>query len=271
MNTEYNQNWDDDQKKKGVTQERYDRFWTGLVLIIIGAFLLLRKMGVDLPDWMFTWPMILVLVGIITGIKHRFQNMSWLIITGIGAFFLMDDVFETFNLRPYFFPVLIIGIGLVFILRPRKTWYFDKEKFKGFSPENKWQQTGFQKSGFQLEADQEKVSTDDMIQSLSIFGGVKKVVTSKNFKGGEIFCFMGGAEINLSQADINGTVILEITQAFGGTKLVVPPHWDVRQEAIAIFAGIEDKRPHQMGNFDPNKVLIIKGTTVFGGIEIKSY
>jgi hypothetical protein len=112
---------------------------------------------------------------------------------------------------------------------------------------------------------------EDMLDSVSIFGGVKKVVTSKNFKGGDIVCFMGGAEINLSQADIQGPATIELFQAFGGTKLVVPPHWEVKSEAIAIFAGIEDKRPPQPGVFDPTKVLILKGTTIFGGIEIKSY
>jgi hypothetical protein len=82
---------------------------------------------------------------------------------------------------------------------------------------------------------------------------------------------MGGAEYNLSQADITGPVSIEIIQVFGGTKLVVPPHWEIRTEAVAVFAGIEDKRPAQPGTFDPSKVLILKGTTVFGGIEIRSY
>ena len=53
---------------------------------------------------------------------------------------------------------------------------------------------------------------------------------------------------------------------------MVPPNWEVRSESVAVFAGIEDKRNLLPGSrFDPNKVLIIKGTSVFGGIEIKSF
>jgi len=114
-------------------------------------------------------------------------------------------------------------------------------------------------------------SGDDVIDSTSIFGGVKKMITSKDFKGGEIVCFMGGAEYNLSQADITGPISIDIMQVFGGTKLIVPPHWEIKTETVAIFAGIEDKRPVQPGAFDPNKILVLKGTTIFGGIEIKSY
>lgn len=243
--------------------EKHDRFWTGLVLIIVGAVLLIDKMGFPMPAWLFKWPMILVVVGIVTGLKHRFKDLSWLIITGVGVFFLMDDMMDDLNMRAYFWPVIIIAVGLIFILRPRKRWSAEKDPFRFKSSFVREMPA----SGFTRETN----SSEDYINSTSIFGGVKKVVTSKNFKGGEIICIMGGAEVNLSQADLTGPITIEVIQAFGGTKLVVPPHWDIRSEAIAIFAGVEDKRPPLPGTFDPNKVMTIKGTTIFGGIEIKSY
>ena len=36
------------------------RVMAGLVLVIVGIAVLARQMGVDLPYWLFTWPMILV-------------------------------------------------------------------------------------------------------------------------------------------------------------------------------------------------------------------
>lgn len=239
---------------------RNDRFWTGFVLIIIGCVLLIDKMGVPLPYWLFRWPMILILIGVISGFKHGFRNFSWLIMICIGGFFLADDMITDINLKPFVWPIMIIGLGILFIFRPKKNWRFERDKWRNYV-DDKVTKT----------YDYEATSGEDMVNSTSIFGGVKKVVTSKNFKGGEIICFMGGAEINLSQADITGPISIEIIQAFGGTKLIVPPHWEIRSEAIAIFAGVEDKRAPQPGAFDPNKILILKGTTVFGGIEIKSY
>jgi hypothetical protein len=250
----------ENENKRMFRSERHDKFWTGLAFIIIGGFLLARKTGVDFPDWFFTWPMVLILAGVITGIKHRFQNISWLIMLAIGGFFLADEAMIDWNMKPYFWPILIIGVGVAFILRPKKRWHREKQSWGEIGNEN-----------INVGSGPTDYSSTDVIESVSVFGGVKRIVTSKNFKGGEIICFMGGAEYNFSQADITGPVEIEIVQGFAGTKLIVPPHWEIRSEFVAIFAGIEDKRHAQPGTFDPNKILIIKGVTIFGGIEIKSY
>ncbi len=260
--------------------ERHDRFWTGVALVIIGAVLFLDKIGTPFPHWLFTWPMILIIVGLVSGFKHRFENMSWIVLILIGGVFLSDEIFQDWNLHDYFWPIAIAGLGLLFIARPRKLRYYrtDRERF----PEDPGSGSGSGNTGagWQQSTDthanansfgSSQYSSEDYINSTSIFGGVKKVVLSKNFQGGEVICFMGGAEFNLSQADIQAPVTIEIMQAFGGTKLIVPPHWEIRAESVAIFGGIDDKRPPQPGSFDPNKVLILKGTTIFGGVEIKSY
>ena len=77
--------------------------------------------------------------------------------------------------------------------------------------------------------------------------------------------------MNLSQADIKGRVELEITTIFGGTKLIVPANWEVKSEAVTIFGGLEDKRSIQPGDPTQEKILVLRGTVLFGGIEIKSF
>jgi hypothetical protein len=51
----------------------------------------------------------------------------------------------------------------------------------------------------------------------------------------------------------------------------VPSNWLVKPQIAAVFGGVEDKRSVQNAVFDPNKVLILDGTSIFGGIEIRSY
>ena len=75
----------------------------------------------------------------------------------------------------------------------------------------------------------------------------------------------------MAQADIKGTAILEITTVFGGTKLIVPSNWEVKSEAVTIFGGLEDKRNMQTIINNSDKILVLKGTVLFGGIEIKSF
>ena len=82
---------------------------------------------------------------------------------------------------------------------------------------------------------------------------------------------MGGAEINLSQADIQGNIILDVTNIFGGTKLVVPSNWIIQNEVTAVFGAVEDRRPLNTNLLDTNKTMILKGTCLFGGVDIKTY
>jgi hypothetical protein len=72
------------------------------------------------------------------------------------------------------------------------------------------------------------------------------------------------------QADLKGRAKIEVVQVFGGTKIIVPANWTIHSEMVAIFGGIEDKRPPQL-NAIPDKILVIVGTSIFGGIDIKSF
>ena len=101
-------------------------------------------------------------------------------------------------------------------------------------------------------------------------GVLKKNIISKNFRGGEIVNIMGGADINLMQADIQGPVVLEVVQIFGGTKIIVPAHWKVHPEMAAVFGGVEDQRFTYTTAPDDTRTLYIKGTSIFGGNTIKS-
>jgi hypothetical protein len=112
-----------------------------------------------------------------------------------------------------------------------------------------------------------------MLDSVNIFGGLKKNIISKDFQGGEIVTIFGGSELNLTQADVTGRITLEVTQIFGGIKLIVPPHWRIQsEELVSIFGGVDDKRPILANpTYDEHRVLVLRGTNIFGGIDIKSY
>ena len=97
------------------------------------------------------------------------------------------------------------------------------------------------------------------------------MILSKNFKGGDIVNIFGGSEIDLTQADMTTPAILEVTAIFGGATLIVPSNWAIKSEAVTIFGGIGDKRKIVPTTESPTKTLVLKGTMIFGGMEIKSY
>ena len=164
----------------------------------------------------------------------------------------------------------ILGIGfseLMFIMIIAMMIFGPRRRFGHWQERREQELTG----ATPPTAETYHITDEDFLDSTSVFGGVKKTIVSKNFKGGDIVNIMGGAEINLSQADVQGRVELEVTQIFGGTKLVVPPHWVVKPEMAAIFGGIDDKRSVQNATTDHSKVLVLKGTSIFGGIEIRNF
>ena len=240
----------------------------GLILVGVGATLLLRNMGFYMPYWLFSWPMILILIGIYSGFKHNFKNNAWYILIAIGGFFLVSRYIPTLNLEPYFWPLLIIVVGVIFILRPNRRDFLN---FKNGPASEKWKSADTEQVYQPLNSG--TVDSNDFLIVKSVFSGVNRTVVSKNFQGGRISNVFGGSEIDLSQAEINGTVMLRFEVVFGGAKIVVPPHWVVRNEIEGIFHAVDDKR-----RFNPNaavtdsaKVLLLKGSAVFGGIEIRSY
>jgi predicted membrane protein len=238
--------------------ERIDRkhghgaLWLGIIFFFIGMGWLLRQMNFPFPHWLFGWEMILIVIGLVIGIRNKFRDAAWIILVLIGGVFLIRDIFPFLTFYKYFWPMALIALGLFLILRP-------------------WRKSGQNRFGQdQLSTTGELSTSEDLLDYTAAFGGLKKNILSKNFRGGEVTCIFGGAELNFLQADIQGTVMLEVTQIFGGTKIIIPAHWEVKSEMTAIFGGIDDKRAVS-ANVDHSKVLVLDGTSIFGGIEIISY
>jgi len=244
------------QYNAGLSSGRSGKVLSGMIVVAVGAVLLANQFGAQIPRWVISWEMLLIVIGFYVGAKHSFRNWGWLIPIAIGSFFLVDRIVPELSFRPYIWPVVIIGVGLFIMLNP-----------SGLAGRRggKWRSSvAGGKSGGE--------SAEDYLNSVTVFGGLEKNMVTKNFLGGEVTTFFGGSSINMSQADIQDTATLEITQVFGGFELVIPAHWKVQSEVVSVFGGFEDKRSPQKENASEKpKTLILKGTSVFGGIDIKSF
>ena len=124
-----------------------------------------------------------------------------------------------------------------------------------------------------LQGSTDKESEMDYIDEISIFSGGEKIITSQDFKGGKITSIFGGSEINLLNSQLSsGTNYIDVFTLFGGSVLIVPSHWNVKVDMVAIFGGFADKRDFKSEGLDKDEPeLYIKGVTLFGGGEIKSH
>lgn len=236
----------------------------GLILVGTGVAFLLRNMGYSLPYWLFTWPMILVLVGIYSAFKSNFQGFSWVLILGIGIFFLSGKIYRNIDFDKAFWPVAIIALGFMFIFRPKKDRISERNGSARFNDKYSVPPKIVDETAIDIDS-------TDFLYVNSVFSGVNKHIMSKHFQGGRIRCIFGGADIDFMQADINGRVILRMEIVFGGTKIVVPANWTIVNEIDGLFHGVDDKRKTTSVLPDPGKVLVLRGSATFGGVDIRSY
>lgn len=256
---ERRQRWNNSRHAEfGLIHTKHNSVWTGVFILLIGIAAFLKASLTDFPDWIFSWQTLLIALGFFLGLRRGFRGSGWLILMLIGGIFLLNDIYPEFTFRRYMWPVALIIVGLFIIMRPRRRWDWDAEKKTDDIVNSKLDEA----MGY---------SKDDFVESTSVFGGAKKIIISKNFKGGDLVNIFGGTELDLSQADFTGTAVIDLTTMFGGTKLLVPSNWSIKSEAVTIFGGIEDKRRMQTMTEVPDKTLILRGTVIFGGIDIKSF
>jgi predicted membrane protein len=228
----------------------------GFILLLIGAFFLLRNLDLNIPLWVTSWQIVLIGIGLIIWIYSSFKNNGGLVMMLVGGIFLMKDLFSwSYDVSRFIWPVAMIAFGLYFIFRKKKVWD------KGEKAEKAEKYHAFAYS----------TGSDDLLNISAIFSGVNRIVVSKDFRGGTMNAIFGGTDINLTQADFTGTIEIEANCIFGGAEIVVPANWEVKIHMDTIFGGVEDKRPVELMSNNPEKTLIIKGACIFGGIEIKSY
>jgi len=266
------------------------RIYGGLFLLIIGIIFFLKQANqLFLPGWLFSWPVILIAVGIFSGLKHNFRGAGWLIPIAIGGIFLVDRMDIGLDLHRFIFPIILVFIGISLIIRPKRGRGWDNCGGRRFRRNPQYFQQDYTGTTTNINQDNPQAGTaadappkdfyktdytnngQDFIDITAVLSNSQRIVVSKNLKGGDITCFMGGCEINLTQADITGPVVMDITAIMGGVKLIVPPNWEIKSEISTVMGGVEDKRQVQGKIIDFNKVLVLKGTAFMGGIELRSF
>ncbi len=226
-----------------MSQNRKSASWMfGIILLVIGAMLFLRNQDfifphIYFPWWVFSWHTVLIVIGVIL-ITTTSNRTGGLVMIGIGALTLI----------PHWWPLLLVLLGLYLLNKGN----LSRVNFSSLNST-----TG---------------NDPDMIEVVTVFGGCNKFYQSQNLKGGTIFAAFGGSEINLYGSKLaDGINYLDVTAIFGGSSIQVPSEWNIQIDVTPIFGGAGDKRiksPNIV--YDTTRVLVVKGVTIFGGIEIKN-
>jgi len=234
-------------------KDRHSTLIAGLLIIAFGVLLLLDQEGiVPLSHILRFWPLILILPGLVKLLQGRTseERVFGIVLIFFGLLFLFSSLgFRHFEFR-HIWPLIIIATGAWILYSPPKIVHTPVVLFKG--------QTADQSQG--------------EINSVNVLGGGESRVTSRNFRGGKLVAVFGGFKLDMSEAEMEGEeAVIDLVAFFGGGEFIIPRTWEVSVRGTGLFGGHGDETRHlppEPGK--PRKTLIIRGSWVFGGFNIKN-
>ena len=240
------------------------RFYIGVILIAVGFILILEKLNLipeSVSDLLISWQMLLVGIGFISLIGGN--RTAGTILIAIGGIFMIPELFNVpDDLRGIYKPLILVAIGVALLLRHRDS------KYSPLASGNTVVDSPLESE--KIPNDNSHNTFDDFV----IFGGRELFINSQNFAGGKATSIFGGMEIDLRKATmVPGGAMIDCVSVFGGCGFKIPMDWNVRNEVATIFGGFTDKRGDTFNEryYDPSKTIVIKGISIFGGIEVKHF
>lgn len=228
------------------------RFILGGFIIALGVLALIDRLGIFTIGNIFQfWPTLFVLVGVmkIAGSKSRSSVVTGSIFIAIGVVMMLNSLGIIHFSWHDWWPVILIGAGLTIVFKDKSHTHEASDSSQSF-----------------LSGDELK-NSHSVLDITAIMGGNETVNNSPDFRGGELTAIMGGVELDLRGATIQSDAVLNLWATWGGIVLKIPADWVVVNRCTAIMGGIEDK---SFASPASAKRLIITGTVIMGGVEIKN-
>ena len=236
----------------------------GMLLMLVGVLFLAFNFGLipfPLKSVIFSWQMLLIFIGLVNLTKRKL--ISGVILIFVGGFFIIPKVFPVIGDQfiHIYWPLLLIGAGIVILLQRifRPDWGFESWQSKmnhhAHHHRQKYEKWEYNPDGFSKN---------------SIFGSGEHIVLDPEFKGGELNAIFGGLTLDLRRTNLPvGETKLDVNAVFGGITIFVPADWLVETHLDAVFGGFKDNRMPKEP-LDASRKLIITGSCVFGGGEIRN-
>ncbi|WP_018341933.1 LiaF transmembrane domain-containing protein [Cytophaga aurantiaca] len=223
------------------------RIWAGTLLLLTGTFYLLHNFNAlpfAVPAYVFSWQMLLILVGVYLLYRSITKGV---ILIGIGTYFILP---LTGFIQPIeiekMWPALIILLGIIVLFGSKKN-----HKPKPMSTTH--------------------TVNEELFDITAIMSGNTRQISSYDFKGGTITAVMGGVELDLTNCYLSKEgCIIDLSVVMGGVSLKISREWNIQSEITPIMSGIEDEGQYANNvHIDPAATIILRGSVVMGGIEIK--
>lgn len=220
----------------------------GVVVIAVGCLFLLENLGMlDFDYTLQFWPAILILAGALklSQSEQGGGKIAGGVLIGLGVLLILKSTGLFHISWRTLAPLLMIGLGLVVIFK---------------SAQNRRPVSMLDKSGGALD-------NDSVVSITALLGGVERRIITDDFRGGDVTAIMGGCELDLRHASMQGEAVLNVFALCGGIEIKVPDDWTVSLQGTPLLGGFSEKT---MPAKDSGKRLIIRGCAIMGGLEVRN-
>jgi cell wall-active antibiotic response 4TMS protein YvqF len=235
----------------------------GIFAIAAGVLFTLDNLGIlEAADYIRFWPVVLVAVGALKlSQSHKGSGaMAGFLFLFVGMWLLLEEL-TVFRVRlADIWPLLLVVIGGYLVWRGMSSRAEVGSGAGGSIP------TG----GLEPERRPSPGAHDgsSRISAVAILGAFSRGSNSKAFRGADLTAIMGGCEIDLRNAAIDGEAYVDVFALWGGIEIRVPDTWTIESRVVPILGGVDDQtRAPQSAAVHR---LILRGVAIMGGVEIKN-
>lgn len=211
----------------------------GLAVLATGLILTLDRLHyVHAWDYLRFWPLALLAIGLVRlAGPHRSDRVMGVVFLGLGAWFM--GWLPTWPLE-YFWPIVMMVAGLALI-----------------------------RGGLRRRAHSASSEPGAWIHAFAFWTALKRKSQAAGFRGGDLSAVMGGIELDLTGARIDGDqAVLQLFCMWGGIELKVPREWRLDIQLLPLLGGYADNTQQEPSLDSP--ILVIKGSALMAGVDIKN-
>jgi predicted membrane protein len=236
------------------------RFILGVIIVLVGVSLLLDQLDLEPAGHVMRfWPVILVAVGFLSLSRGRRGSVTGVVLIFLGGWLLLNTL-GWLMLSPWEFivPIAVVAVGARVMMRHSDSnWRPPSGGVPPGSPND-----------FSTGAPPADASSHATI--FSVLSSSRRRWGNNVFRSAEATCMMGGGEIDLRDAQLgpDGTAYIDVFVLMGGLNIFVPPGWTVICHVMPIMGGVMDKT--RTIPSATTQQLILRGTTMMGGVEISN-
>jgi predicted membrane protein len=226
------------------------RLILGLAVMAWGLMLTLDNFGViDARQYWKLWPVALIALGLARLVESARSGfcVSGGFLVFLGLALLLHNL-EVVTLRQVW-PLILFVLGGAIV------WKAVGPRARAEDPASpKWASR--------------PVEASNRLDAFTFMGGIHRGTNSQAFEGGSAMAVMGGCEIDLRQASLEGgRAVFDTFAMWGGVEIRVPEDWAVESRVVPLLGGFEDKTRQPVG---AKQRLIVTGIAIMGGVGVKN-